>query len=316
MANKVTKIARDTIKLFLISCAPCVIIIIFAALGSRGQTVPTIGVIPAPPQLGIVLSPSGGDDTAQLQKAYDNSPDGGTIYLRPSATTKRFVHFSALSWTGTKSVTIDMAGCELYSQFAISGTQASITWGGSPGNSVSNVRWTGGNILGALAVQNVNYSKHIDPESAATLIIQANGVACAYNDFHIGSLSGSVGNGSALIYNQINPGDWCNCDDIYGCSMHGTPVNGQPSPVIWQVNQTATFAPSAGALIRCRFEGDNQVLFNVGEEFNIIIDSAYQEGSWTEGTGGSTESFTWVNMPHNLTGWLSDYRNIDCGVRQ
>lgn len=265
---------------------------------------------------GLTLYATAGDMTAALQALYAQAMDGDTITLRPMNGVKRFYHSTPLDWTGTKSVSVDMTGCELYYQGPLTGTQASVTWGGSAGVSVTNVRWTSGNILGTLVVQNLNYVKDFVLAGASTIIIQAKGTSCSYNDFRIGSLTGAAGNGSALIFNQVNAGDWTNCNDIIGCSMHGTAVGGVMQPTIWQVNQAATFAPSAGAFTRCRFEGDGQVLFNVGKGFNAILDSVYAEGTWTQGLGGGSESFTWVNMPAKWAPWLADPRNIATGVLQ
>ena len=257
----------------------------------------------------------GVDQTAALQALYDQSQDGDTITLRPRGGVRRFYHSVPLDWTGTKSVFVNALGCEIYYQGLLSGTQASITWGGSPGTGV-NAWWQGGNVMGALAVQNVSYSRHIDPEGVGTLIVQANNGSCSYNDFHISGMAGGAGNGSALIFNQINQNDWCNCNVIHSCSMRGTPVNGQPSPVIWQVNQTVNFNPSGLMFRDCRFEGAAQILLDVGLLFACTFDCCYFEGDWQQGTGGGKESFTWHDMPAKRGSWLSDYRNIQSGVVQ
>jgi hypothetical protein len=101
-----------------------------------------------------------------------------------------------------------------------------------------------------------------------------------------------------------------------GISLVSQPVGGQPSPVILQTNPTATFAPSANIFNACRFEGDAQVLLGTGKGFNCIFQNIYAEGDWKQGDGGSTQSFTWVNMPAKWASWLSDPRNIATGVLQ
>lgn len=267
----------------------------------------------APPQ-GLILYATGQDQTAQLQALYDQAMDGDTITLRPLNGVKRFFHTAPLNWTGTKAVNVDATGSEFYAGMALTGTQASITWGAATGANV-NAEWRGGTVIGCLAVQNVSYSKHIDPAGAATLIIQAD-TSCSYNDIHTGSVTGGCGNGSGLIYNQLNNNAWMNCNHFYGVSMSGRPVGGQSSPVIWQVNQAATWQPSYSIFAGCCFEGDNQVLLNVGKSFSATFENCYAEGTFTEGTGGGIESLTWHDMPAKLAGWLSDPRNIHSGVLQ
>ena len=57
-------------------------------------------------------------------------------------------------------------------------------------------------------------------------------------------------------------------------------------------------------------------IVNVRKQFNCFIIKPYAEGAWTEGTGGSVESFTWDCVPLKWAGWMSDSRNIEMGVKQ
>ena len=72
----------------------------------------------------LVLHPSGADDTKALQALYDGALDGDTIRLVPQNGNKRFIISSSLNWTGTKSVNVYAVGAVLYSDMALSGTQA------------------------------------------------------------------------------------------------------------------------------------------------------------------------------------------------
>jgi hypothetical protein len=222
-----------------------------------------------------------------------------------------------LDWTSTNSVSIDGGGCQIYATFGLSGTQSAVTWGAPLGQRGSGASVRNLAVAGAFAVQNMSYCKDIFLSTASALIVQCDTV-CSYNDFHIGSLDGGAGNGSALIFNQLNNSAWCNNNCFYGISMHGSWVGAStnpPQPCIWQANQNVQWAPGSW-FSKCSFEGDNQTLLNVGKTFSCTFEKCYAEGSWVEGTGGSMEAFTWDCLPAKWSAWMADPRNIEYGIKQ
>ena len=108
-----------------------------------------------------------------------------------------------------------------------------VTWGAPGSRNTGILRWTGGEIWGSLAVQNVSYSR-IEPDKCITLILQGD-LVCAYD--HVvcpGGFNGSTGNGSGLIFNALAPGAWFNKNTFYTCPIIGS----YGAAAIWEVNQT------------------------------------------------------------------------------
>jgi hypothetical protein len=266
--------------------------------------------VPVPQSLGRVVVTTGGDDTALLNSEYQKCPVGGTLYLRPSATTGRFVHSGTLDWTG-RNVSIDGPGCELYAGFAYSGTQASVTWGAAPGSEQSGAYWNGLAVIGALAVQNIDHNAgNFHCPSVGTLILQANKGHLMQAYFYVGSANGGYGDGSGVIINQINSDDWCNRVGVIGCAICGQPATpgAKPQPAIWQSNQTAVYGPLL--LFRdCDFEGSSQTLINLAPNASLTFDQCYAEGDWVEGPGSGQQGITWHDMPLKWCDWLKDVRN-------
>ena len=257
--------------------------------------------------------PNGNDDTAALQAAYNACCDGDILTLRASPTCgKRFKIYGALNWTGTNNVNVDATGTELYASMGLSGTQAMITWGAPLGQRMGGLRWTGGNIIGSLTLQNVSNS-FVEPVGCCTLIFQGD-TFCSYNRICIpGGINGGAGNNYAIIFNQLNNAAWMNCNSFYDTPMHGATAGGKPFATIWQVNPNATYAPGITMFYHCMFEASPTVMFNVPGNMSATFSDCYHEGQQQLGVLGSGASIT-VRDPCGFPG--TDSRLWIEGLRQ
>lgn len=263
----------------------------------NGGTLPKGAINWMPTVLGVVVSPSGGDDTANIQAAY-NATNYGPLIFVASGTNNRFIYGSPLNLTGTfsglygqttaKAVGIVGNGCVLYQAFASSGTQQGVTIGGPAGMPTGGIAVHGLSVYGSLTIQNISgcHDIHLD-EIIGSLNVQTD-ANCSYDDIYGGSITGG------LIVNQLTATAWADRFNFHGSEI----TNNTGSAVVQQANPNAS-GPVGLAFYQTSHEG-NMPMFLAHNNFGVLMEDTYCEGAVTTsaGTIGSGCSVQLVNTAH------------------
>ena len=246
------------------------------------------------------------DMSPDITSAWNAAHPGDTIQLIPTNGMEHYL-FEPLVLLGTKTVHWEATGATLYRKYA--GTQPAITLGAPLGSRVEYIRWTGGNIIDGMCLQNAaNASIDLDilggyPGSTG---LQLTGdVGCFYLKFK-GNIVANGGHG--ITVNPLSAGAWFN-----KLTFSHTAINNlaRPNAVLnYAIPASATWAPPRLGLWvfdDCCFESGTPVdLFAGNPCVNFMFNSCWFEVGNQDFILGKYDPLSLIQF-HNCGGGVNWY---------